>query len=86
MSQYDEIDKRIISAITARKHPIYERHVVAEAARIEADTGRHGFRVIDGRLQALRKAGKIRHLTKSESNGQCGWHVVTPNAEAHRGA
>ena len=84
MSQYDEIDKRIISAITTRKHPLYEKHVVAEATRIEADTGRDGFRVIDGRLQALRKAGKIRYLTKSESNGQGGWHVVTPNDGGER--
>lgn len=76
MSMYDELDRRIIEAISARKNPIYAGSVLEEAKRIAAATGREYFRVIDSRLQALRKAGKIRHVTKAESNGQGGWHVV----------
>ena len=72
--QYEELDKRIIKAISDREIPLYDRAVNEEAERLAAATGRDYFRVIDGRLQALRKAGKIRHLTKAESNGQRGWH------------
>ena len=76
MSQYEELDKRIISAINLHRHPLYESNVRDEADRIERSTGRESFRVIDGRLQALRKSGKIRHLTKAESNGAGGWHLA----------
>jgi hypothetical protein len=74
--QYAELDKRILKVIAERGSPLYNKHVNEEARRLAAATGRDDFRVIDGRLQALRKAGTIRHLTKSESNGQGGWHVV----------
>lgn len=72
---YKELDKRIIKAISERKSPLYDKTINEEASRISAATGRDDFRVIDGRLQALRKAGKIRHMTKAESNGKGGWHV-----------
>ena len=79
MSQYSELDKQIIKAIEARRNPLYNPHVCEEARRIATATGREEFRVTDGRLQALRKAGKIeyRHKTDTEGNG---WRVVTPNA------
>lgn len=73
---YEELDKRIIEAISKRKHPLYDRSTNKEAMRIAKETGREDFRVIDGRIQALRKAKKIRHATKAESNGQGGWHVM----------
>lgn len=76
MGQYDELDRRIIDAIAKRKSPLYDKRINEEAARLAAGTGRDDFRVIDGRLQALRKKGKIRHMTKAESNGQGGWHVA----------
>lgn len=78
MSQYEEMDRRIMAAIGARKNPLYARHCCEEAERIAKATGRQGYRVIDLRLQALRKAGKIRHFTKAEKDGG-GWHLVTPN-------
>lgn len=81
---YDELDKRIIDAIAGRNNPLWHRLVQQEAGRIARETGREDFRVIDGRLQALRKAGKIRHRTKAESNGQGGWHLVTPNDGGER--
>lgn len=73
---YEELDNRIVEAVAKRKNPLYDKRIREEAARIAECTGRDDFRVIDGRLQALRKAGKIRHLTKAESNGQGGWHVA----------
>ena len=73
---YEELDKRIVEAIAERNNPLYCRRINEEAARIANATGRDDFRVIDGRLQALRKAKKIRHLTKAESNGQGGWHAA----------
>lgn len=76
MGQYEELDKRIVDAVAKRKSPLYDKRVNEEAARIANGTGRDDFRIIDGRLQALRKAGKIRYLTKAESNGQGGWHVA----------
>jgi len=72
---YEELDKRIIEAITRRESPLYNKRINEEAARIANATGRDDFRVIDGRLQVMRKAKKIRHLKKAESNGQGGWHV-----------
>ena len=74
--QYAELDKRIIKVISERGSPLYNKHVNEEAKRLAEATGRDDFRVIDGRIQALRKAGAIRHLTKAESNGQGGWHVA----------
>lgn len=73
---YVEIDQRIIEAIKGGSNPLYSHAVKVEAERIAVATGREVFRVIDARLQALRKARKIRHLTKAESNGRGGWHVV----------
>lgn len=74
--QYSELDRRIIEAIARRASPLYDRFVNKEAAKIAIATGREDFRVIDARLQSLRRAQKIRHLTKSESNGQAGWRLV----------
>lgn len=74
---YDELDRRILEAVSQRINPLWNRAVLQEAGRIARETGREDFRVTDGRLQALRKAGKIRHLTKAESNGRGGWHIVT---------
>ncbi len=78
MSQYEEIDRRLLKAIEQNDKPYYSRHCCDEADRLAEATGRDSFRVIDGRLQALRKAGKIAHRTKSESNGKGGWHALTP--------
>lgn len=79
---YEKLDAIIIAAIDNRKSPIYSESVTVEAGRIAAATGREDFRVIDLRLQALRKAGVIAHRTKAESNGQGGWHVVKRVIEA----
>ena len=76
MSQYEKLDTAILEAVSRKKSPLYDRDAVAEANRIGDATGREGFRVIDGRLQALRRAGLIVHLTKAESNGSAGWRAT----------
>ena len=79
MSQYDEIDLRIFKEIEQRSSPLYSRFCCDEANRLSELTGREAFRIIDGRLQVMRKAGKIVHRTKAESNGLGGWHIVNKN-------
>lgn len=77
MSTYGKIDSLILEAISRRVHPLYGREVNQEAERIAAAMGREAFRVIDGRLIALRKAGKITHHTKATGKGGCaGWSIV----------
>lgn len=65
MSQYSEIDRSIIDCIRNRQgaHPLYDRHVNREADRLAMLTGREAFRIIDGRLQALRKQGAIKYCS-----------------------
>ena len=83
MSQYDRLEALIIESIRTNEPggPLYGVNVVAEADKLEKATGRDGFRIIDTRIQALRKAGKIRHATKAEaqcSNGRLrpGWNIA----------
>ncbi len=85
MSQYETLDKLILSRLKGEPNgmPLVfldSGEVRREVRRIAEETGRDDFRVLDGRLQSLRKAGKIRHQTKSEGNGQPGWSlsVVKP--------
>lgn len=73
---YDKLDKLIIAAIAKGTHPLYDKRAGVEAAHISDVTGRDNFRVIDGRLQALRKAGRIRFLRKHECpDGKGGWRT-----------
>ena len=63
MSKYTELDELIIAAIvfSSDTFTLLQQHLaVAHAARSH-DTGTGFDRVIDRRLQALRKAGKIRY-------------------------
>lgn len=76
MNKYDQLDALILKAIALRKSPIYFGPCDAEARRIAAATGRDSFRVIDGRLQALRKLGRVKFLTKAQANGSGGWKIV----------
>mgnify|MGYP000520528854 FL=1 len=72
---YDLLDALIVENIThAKEATLY--HVDAGRAREEAEafareTGRYRFRVIDGRLQSLRKRGVIAY-----AKGY--WRLVTP--------
>lgn len=61
MSTYAVLDERIIAHVTtvSAVHPMYARHVLEEAERIAEATGRYAFRIIDGRLSALKASGRI---------------------------
>lgn len=62
---YDKLDALIVEAIKAAGEAsltlVSGGAVGAEAARIAAAQKREDFRVIDGRLQALRRRGLIKH-------------------------
>ena len=82
-SQYSKLDEFLLDAIRHGRNPLYDRSVSAEAGRIAKETGREEFRVTDARLQALRKAGQIQHLTKAEigkeksnKTHKSGWRLV----------
>ena len=72
---YNQLDKLIIGCIKRRSNPLYAFDVNEEASRIGVLAGRETFRVIDGRLQQLRKSEKIRHCTKGR-DGKSGWEIV----------
>ena len=77
MSSYTILDAAIVTAIRSQKSPLYEKDVATEAKRISDLTGRESFRVIDGRLQALRKDGLVAYSSKSRAIAG-GWSL-TPN-------
>jgi hypothetical protein len=74
---YDELDRLILDAVTRDKNPLHDPAVNREAQRIAAETGREAFRVIDGRLQAMRRKGRIKWMAKAHAPGGLGgWRVV----------
>ena len=73
-SQYEVLDSHILNAADTGHNPLYERTVRAEAQRLAEASGREAFRVIDGRLQALRKAKKIEFAPIE--NGPRAWRRV----------
>ena len=64
MSQYDDLDAAILRNLDRFGHAtlmfVSGRDARAEADRLAKATGREAFRIIDGRLQALRKRGVIK--------------------------
>lgn len=75
MNTYEALDKAILAAIAGDKSPLYARSVDEQAKHIAEVSGREDFRVIDGRLQALRKTGKIKH-----HGGK--WHITQESSNA----
>lgn len=73
---YETLDALILAAIGRRSNPLYAGDVNKEAERLAYLMGRELFRVRDGRIQSLRKAGRIVHRTKAQANGMGGWHLV----------
>ena len=67
MSQYDKLDSLIVDAIKGGCHSFSAIHnnrgVFDEALRISIDIKRIQHRVVDGRLQALRRRGLIVYVT-----------------------
>ena len=60
MSKFDAFDAMVVDAIRLRpsSFTMLQSQKMMEAAD---KLGTEGFRVLDRRLQALRKSGKIRH-------------------------
>jgi hypothetical protein len=75
---YKELDEAICLHIVMKPktHPIYSESLTVMASRELGRTCTHGddkeWRLIDRRLQALKKAGRIRYERPA-------WVLVTPN-------
>lgn len=74
---FEELDRLIVKAVSeSNATPLYQADVVAEGERIAGITGKAGFRVIDGRIQALRRKGVIRFLRSKDAPGRSpGWYL-----------
>ena len=81
MSQYDKLDAAIIKAILrgARSFNLIvnNRNASLEAHLIGEQTGVDGWRIVDRRLQAMRKKGRIVYAKRA-------WSVVGQAQEAAR--
>lgn len=69
---YEKLDALIIIAIRNGYSPLNDRAVNKEADRIAQSTSRLTFRIIDGRLQSLRRKKLIQWQRKSPM----GWRIV----------
>jgi hypothetical protein len=67
MSHYDNLDGLIVQAIERGANPLYDRWVNTEARLIGDELGREAFRIVDGRLTALKKAGRIIWRSKKKA-------------------
>lgn len=67
--QYEKLDELIVGACRRNAHPLHTHDVNVEARVIAKEIGRDSSRVIDGRLQVLRKKGSIVW------NSKTGWGV-----------
>jgi len=71
-NKYEKLDDLILHAIThvpKRFAEIYIGTLVSECFRLaELEPGKEPFRIMDRRLQALRKAGKIKSTAKGWIN------------------
>ena len=83
MSKYEKLDAAIIAKIKLGKGPFDgwnpqdgdESNVISQAYLIAQQEDRAALRIIDGRLTALRKQGKIKHLKKSDTGDAARWVV-----------
>ncbi len=75
---FEELDRLIVKAVSeSNATPLYHADVVAEGERIAGITGKVGFRVIDGRIQALRRKGVIGFLRTKDAPGRSpGWYLA----------
>jgi len=71
MSKYDELDRHIVKAIARGMDTftVISRSgaVVTESHRLGELTGAADWRIVDRRLQALRKAGRIAYAKRAWS-------------------
>ena len=74
LNMYQKLDDAILKALNNYRNPLYNAGVSREARLIIDGTDRKEFRVIDGRLQFLRKQGHIKHTHETKSSG--GWVII----------
>jgi len=60
MTDYKALDAAILQAISSESSPLYNQSCNWEAQILARSSGRIAMRIIDGRLQKLRKAGVIQ--------------------------
>ncbi len=83
---YFALDEAIIDAIKSGRREFYEiayRDAVdAEAKRLADGDGSRTepWRIVDRRLQAMRKAGRIAYSRQSKKNPAGGWNVAGASA------
>lgn len=78
MEQYKSLDTLILEAIKAGRSPLYDAACAKEAKLVAKAQVQvcEPFRVVDRRLQAMRRAGAIQHSSKDRANGSGGWKVM----------
>jgi hypothetical protein len=72
MSQYAKLDELILRTLANGPRQFYELRsgaLWAECRRLESETGSDDFRILDRRLQALRKGGKIQYTGSKAGRG-----------------
>ena len=69
MSKYAALDALIVQSVTDGRHPFYNVPCRSESERLADDTYGNPLRIIEGRLQSLRRNGILDAI-----NG--GWKVV----------
>ena len=76
MSQYQKLDDLIVAQVANKGiqfTPLFSSNAVREESRrLGTELGREPFRVLDGRLQALKRKGAISYGTKT------GWVKCEP--------
>jgi len=80
MSKYEKLDAAVLARLSTYKPinftPLFSKEIRTESFRLAELEGAEGFRILDRRLQALRKSDKI--LYKRGSLG--GWVLTGPVA------
>ena len=66
---YGHLDGLIVDAVAHGRSPYYDARVCAVVAAICAGAWRDEFKVVNGRLRALRRVGRL------QKNGRGPWRV-----------
>ena len=74
---YEKLDKAIIQAVSeSRGTPMWNSNVRSPAEELADGTGREWWRIVDARLQKLRKTGVIIYKKTDKAAGvKAGWYV-----------
>lgn len=81
-NKYAVLDAEILAAIAANQRTFIAiencKSVRTESSFLAATSGElaDAWRIVDRRLQALRKAGRIQHSRASKSNPDGGWTLA----------